>query len=51
MGNNNDAEKVVAEKKKATKNHVAVTKDGETIRVHPSQVEQHKRLGWTIKAK
>lgn len=27
---------------------VPVTKDGETIRVCPAQVEQHARLGWTV---
>jgi len=26
---------------------VAVSKDGSTIRVAPSQVEQHQRLGWS----
>ena len=30
--------------------YVPVEKDGETIHVHPSQVEQHQRLGWTVKA-
>jgi hypothetical protein len=28
---------------------VPVEKDGETIRVHTSQVEQHQRLGWKVK--
>lgn len=27
---------------------VAMTKDGEIIRVCPEQVEQHQRLGWTV---
>jgi len=25
---------------------VPVSKDGQTIEIHPSQIEQHARLGW-----
>lgn len=27
---------------------IEVTKDGETIRVHPLALEDHKRLGWKV---
>ncbi len=27
---------------------IKMTKEGETIEVHPSVVEDHKRLGWKI---
>jgi hypothetical protein len=27
---------------------VKVEKEGQTIQVHPGQVEQHQRLGWKI---
>ncbi len=27
---------------------IKITKEGETIEVHPSVVEDHKRLGWKI---
>lgn len=27
---------------------IEVTKDGETIRVHPLALEDHKRLGWVV---
>jgi hypothetical protein len=29
---------------------IPVTKAGETIRIHPSQVAQHARLGWSVEA-
>jgi hypothetical protein len=35
------------EKKPAVK-YVPVEKDGETLLVHPAQVEQHQLLGWKI---
>lgn len=31
---------------KATETLVPVTKDGQTIEIHPDQIEQHARLGW-----
>lgn len=30
---------------------IAVEKDGETLRVHPTALENHKRLGWKISPK
>jgi len=27
---------------------IKITKDGETIQVHPSVVDDHKRLGWQV---
>lgn len=36
---------------KAAAKFVAVAKDGEVIHVHPTQVEQHRRLGWVPVAK
>lgn len=33
----------------AKEKFVAVCKDGETIKVCAAQVEQHQRLGWTVK--
>lgn len=35
--------------KKAAVKYIPVQKDGEVIRVHPDQVEQHQRLGWQVK--
>lgn len=40
-----------AEAKKAAQadeNLIQMTKDGETIDVHPSCVNDHKRLGWKL---
>ncbi len=33
---------------KPTVKYFPVEKDGETILVHPAQVEQHQRLGWKV---
>lgn len=38
-----------AAEKPAKAKYVEVVKDGETLKIHENQVDQHQRLGWTVK--
>ena len=38
-----------AAEKPAKEKYVKVVKGDETLKVHENQVEQHQRLGWTVK--